>query len=63
LLDQGRPQTPNLVDILNGRLDHDQFRGRIDADALAVGADERELAPVSRNSYSRTSAWLWPGAR
>src|SRR5437764_3647020 len=48
LLDHGGPQTPNLVGILDGGVNHDQFRGWIDADALAVGADERELAPRSR---------------
>jgi DNA invertase Pin-like site-specific DNA recombinase len=41
LLDQCRSQTPDFVGILDSRLDHDQLRGWIDADALAVGADER----------------------
>src|SRR5580692_869272 len=48
LFDQGRPQAPNLVGVLDGCLDHDQFRGWVDADALAVGAEESELAPRSR---------------
>src|SRR5207302_3281148 len=45
LLDHSRPQPPDLVRIVDGGLDHDQFRAWIDADALAVGADQRELPP------------------
>src|SRR5689334_15126588 len=45
LLDQCRPQSPDFLGIIDSRLHQDQLRGWIDADALAVGTDERELSP------------------
>jgi hypothetical protein len=48
LLDHRRPQTPDLGRVLKGGLNHNELRSRINADALAICADERELTSRSR---------------
>jgi hypothetical protein len=47
LLNQCRQEVPDLIFILDSRLRHNQFRSWVDANALAVGTDERELASGS----------------
>ena len=48
LLDECRPQWPDFLGIIDSRLHKDQLRGWIHTDALAIGAEERELSPGSR---------------
>ena len=44
---------PDLVGILDSRLHHDQLETRIDADALAVGADEHEPWSIDLTGVER----------
>ena len=48
LLDQCGPQLPDFLEIIDSRLHQDQLGAWIDADALAIGAEERELSSRSR---------------
>jgi hypothetical protein len=48
LCDQFRPQMPDPVTVVDGRMDHDRLRSWVDADALPLVSDKRELAARSR---------------
>lgn len=62
LLNQCRPQTPDLGCILERGLNQHELRGRIDADPLAVLAEERELAPRPRKQPQEIAiAQIWRG--